>query len=44
MTVVDAGYLFTYVDVGSYGKCSDGSVFVNSEFGKLINNETPGFR
>ena len=36
---MDANYKFTIVDIDSYGKNSDGSLFSNSVMGKqLINN------
>ena len=38
MAVVDASYMFTYVDVGDYGRQSDSSVFSNTQFGKSLNN------
>jgi len=37
MAVVDAHYNFVVVDVGAYGKQSDGNVLANSTFGKLLN-------
>lgn len=35
----DSNYLFTFVDIGSYGKSSDSGIFKNSKlYEKLINN------
>lgn len=36
LALVDANYNFTYVDIGSYGKQSDGAVFANSSLGKSL--------
>ncbi|KAK5640416.1 hypothetical protein RI129_011227 [Pyrocoelia pectoralis] len=36
MAVVDVNYKFIMIDVGSYGKNSDGGVLEHSEFGKLL--------
>lgn len=36
--VVDCQYKFTYINVGSPGKCNDGYIFGNSSLGKLISN------
>lgn len=36
MAVVDAECQFTMIDVGGYGKNSDGSIFANSNFGKRL--------
>lgn len=34
----DSNYLFTFIDVGSYGKSSDAGIFKNSKlYNKLIN-------
>jgi len=38
MAVVDAKYNFITVDVGAYGKQSDGSVFASSVFGQKLKN------
>lgn len=36
MALVDANYKFIAIDVGSYGKNSDGGIFANSSFGKSL--------
>lgn len=36
MAVVDAECKFTMIDVGGYGKNSDGSIFANCNFGKRL--------
>jgi len=38
MTVADASYRFLMIDVGRYGKDSDGGVMVNSKFYQRIEN------
>ena len=38
MAVVDAQYNFVVVDIGAYGRQSDGNVFANSLFGKKLEN------
>ena len=40
MAVVNADYEFTLVDIGDYGRLSDGSVFSSSHLGIAINNGT----
>jgi len=40
MAVCDSHYNFTFVDIGSFGKCADSTVFRDSVFyKKLMNNE-----
>lgn len=39
LAAVDAKYLFTMIDVGSYGKNSDGGTFNTSMLGQMFNNE-----
>ena len=39
MATVNANYEFIIVDVGEYGRLSDGSVFAASNFGIAINND-----
>lgn len=38
LAVVDPHYKFTYIDVGSYGKDSDSTIFENSSFYHLLKN------
>jgi len=40
LAVVDSDYKFIYVDVGSFGKDSDSTIFKNSSFGTLLANES----
>ena len=40
MAVVDSMYQFIMVDVGDYGRLSDGSVFASSKLGRAIINNT----
>ena len=36
MALVDARYKFTVVDIGSYGRNSDGGIFAHSKLGKYL--------
>jgi hypothetical protein len=36
MALVDANYNFIAVDIGAYGKNSDGGIFANSKLGKYV--------
>ena len=38
MALADASYMFTYADVGDYGRQCDSAVFNTSSFGKALNN------
>lgn len=40
LTLVDAHYKFIAVDIGSYGKNSDGGIFASSKLGKALDNGT----
>jgi hypothetical protein len=48
--LVDARYKFTVVDIGSYGRNSDGGIFAHSKLGKYLetylsipeDNQLPG--
>lgn len=42
LAVVDAHYRFRVVDVGSYGRTSDGGVLANSSFGRALRDGTLG--
>ena len=36
LTMVDARYKFAVLDIGSYGKNSDGGIFAHSKLGKYL--------
>ena len=38
IAVADTSFVFTYVDVGYYGRQCDSAVFNNSTFGKALKN------
>lgn len=40
LELVDADYKFTLIDVGSYGRNSDGEIFSKSTIGKMLENKT----
>lgn len=40
LTVVDSDYKFIYVDVGSFGKDSDSTIFLNSTLWTLLSNNS----
>lgn len=40
LAVVDAKYRFVIIDIGAYGKNSDGGIFSNSKLGKGLENNT----
>lgn len=40
LALVDANYKFIAIDVGSYGRNSDGAIFSNSQLGKSLANNT----
>ena len=44
LAVVDSQYCFRVVDVGSYGRTSDGGVLANSIFGQALRAGTLGIR
>lgn len=40
LELVDADYKFTLIDVGSYGRNSDGEIFSKSTIEKMLENKT----
>ncbi|XP_018405643.1 PREDICTED: uncharacterized protein LOC108781995 isoform X2 [Cyphomyrmex costatus] len=40
MAICDAHYVFHFVDIGAYGRRSDGSIFNNSTIGKNFNTNS----
>lgn len=40
LALVDANYKFIAVDVGAYGKASDGGIFSKSKLGKALEENT----
>lgn len=40
MAWVDADYQFVYIDIGAYGAASDSTIFLNSNMGKRLQNNT----
>lgn len=40
LAVVDSKYLFRIIDVGGYGRYSDGGTLANSVFGEALRNGT----
>lgn len=40
LALVDADYRFISVDIGSFGKNSDGGIFASSQLGKALSNDT----
>ena len=42
LAVVDANYRFIYIDVGNYGRQSDGGILSHSTFGKSLDDGTLG--
>lgn len=43
LAVCDANYRFTFIDVGSYGKASDSSIYKNSNLYKKMQQNTLNF-
>ena len=37
MAVADASYMFTFIDIGDFGRQNDSSIFNNSPFGEALN-------
>ena len=44
MAVADTSYMFTYVDVGDYGRQYDSAAFNTSTFGQALNNNKLNIR
>lgn len=40
LAIIDADYKFIAIDVGAYGRNSDGGIFSQSVIGKMLNNKT----
>ena len=40
MAVVDARYRFIYIDIGAFGRQSDGNIFQNCTLGQALRNQT----
>ena len=39
MAICDACYVFTHIDIGSYGSKNDSGVFRNSKMGEIVFRE-----
>ena len=37
MAVADASYMFTFIDIGDFGRQNDSGIFNNSPFGEALN-------